>query len=201
MDRRSFCLLTLIILAGCGNTASDSSRTDAADTTSLHIPEASPAETDLAAAQAVIREYYDAIASRDYQRAYLLWGDSGRSSDQTFEEFRAGFRNTAAVDVRIGEPGRIEGAAGSLFIEIPVQIEAEQVSAGVQRFAGSYTLRRAVVEGASEAQMRWHIFAADISACPDTCPSLAEDSGGRLGCGSWSGKRSPGRSPLTQVKC
>ena len=50
-------------------------------------------------------------------------------------------------------------------------------------------------------QMRWHIFAADISACPDTCPSLAEDSGERLGCGSWSGKRSPGRSPLTQVKC
>jgi hypothetical protein len=176
MDRGPFCLLTLILLAGCGNTAADSSRTDAPDTTSLHVPEVSPAQMDLAAAQAVIREYYDAIASRDYQRAYLLWGDSGRSSDQTFEEFRAGFRNTAAVDVRVGEPGRIEGAAGSRFVVIPVQIEAEEVSEGVQRFAGSYTLRRAVVEGASEAQLRWHIFAADISACPDTCPSGAGDS-------------------------
>ena len=176
MDRRPFCLLTLILVAGCGNTASDSSRPDASDTTSLPIPEASPAEMDRAAAQAVIREYYNAIASGDYQRAWLLWGDSGRSSDQTFEEFRAGFRNTAAVDVRIGEPGRIEGAAGSRFVKIPVRIEAEHVSSGVQRFAGRYTLRRAVVEGASEAQMRWHIFAADIAACPDTCPGLADDS-------------------------
>lgn len=173
MERRPFCLLTLILLAGCGNTSSDSSRTDAPDTTSLHVPEVSP---DLAAAQMVIREYYNAIASHDYQRAYLLWGDSGRSSDQTFEEFRAGFRNTAAVDVRLGEPGRIEGAAGSRFVVIPVQIEAEEVSSGVQRFAGSYTLRRAVVDGASEAQMRWHIFAADIAACADTCPTVAGDS-------------------------
>jgi hypothetical protein len=75
----------------------------------------------------------------------------------------------------MGEPGRIEGAAGSRFVEIPVLIEAEAASAGVQRFAGSYTLRRAVVEGASEAQMLWHIFAADIAACSDTCPDLADD--------------------------
>lgn len=177
MDRRPFRLLTLTLLVACGNTASDSARTDAADTTSLDVPEESPVQLDQAAARAVIREYYDAIASHDYQRAWLLWGDSGRASDQTFEEFRAGFRNTATVDVRIGEPGRIEGAAGSRFVEIPVQIEAEDSSGGVQRFAGSYTLRRAVVEGASEAQLRWHIFSADIAVCPDACPSPADSSG------------------------
>jgi hypothetical protein len=117
------------------------------------------------AAAAVIRAYYDAIDSHEYTRAYLLWSDSGRSSNQTLDEFRAGFTTTASVEVRVGEPGAIEGAAGSRYIEIPVVVEARTTADSAQQFAGTYTLRRAVVDGATDAQRRWHIYSADIHTC------------------------------------
>ena len=111
----------------------------------------------------VITRYYNAIAARDYRRAYALWGDSGRSSGQTYEEFARGFENTATVTVEVGAPGRIEGAAGSQYVEVPVVIRATTRSGEQQRFEGTYTLRRSNVDGATPEQRRWHIHSADIS--------------------------------------
>src|SRR5690606_34794860 len=136
----------------------------------------SPTDAGPEGARAVIRDYYDAIDAGEYRRAYLLWGDSGRSSNQSFEEFRAGFENTASVDVNIGAPGRIEGAAGSRYIRIPVQIEAVTTTGAAQRFAGTYTLRRAVVDGATDAQAQWHLYSADIVLCRGECSVIASDS-------------------------
>jgi len=113
-------------------------------------------------AVAVIRDYYDAIDHGDYERAYRCWGNGGKASGQTFEEFRAGFANTASVAVEIGTPGRIEGAAGSRYIEIPVRITAHTRDGKEQRFDGSYALRRSVVEGSTPAQRRWHFHSAKI---------------------------------------
>jgi hypothetical protein len=162
---------SVFLLAACGdpgqgtedvgNTASTSQPADTGD--------ASPVADDVAAAVTVLRGYYAAIDAGEYERAYLLWGDSGRSSNQSLEEFRDGFGDTASTEVVVGEPGRVEGAAGSRFIEIPVEIVAVDRSGGTQRFAGSYVLRRVVVDGATEAQRRWHLFSADLAACPGEC--------------------------------
>lgn len=111
---------------------------------------------------AVIRRYYEAVNAGDYQAAYALWGDSGRSSGQSFEEFAAGYSDTESVQVEIGEPGRVEAAAGSRYIRIPVVLRARLKSGEEQRFEGTYTLRRAVVDGATEAQRRWHIDSAEL---------------------------------------
>ncbi|BAY48681.1 hypothetical protein SAMD00079811_63070 [Scytonema sp. HK-05] len=35
-----------------------------------------------------------------------------------------GFANTASVAVEVGEPGRLDGAAGSSYIKIPVSVTA-----------------------------------------------------------------------------
>lgn len=61
----------------------------------------------------IIGRYYAAIAERDYERAYHVWADSGAASGQTLESFADGFDETARVDVEVGDPGRVEGAAGS----------------------------------------------------------------------------------------
>ena len=119
---------------------------------------------DAAAAADVIRGYYDAIDARDYARAYGLWSDSGRASGQTLESFAAGFEGTASTGVEIGAPGRIEGAAGSRYVEIPVVIRATTTSGVQQRFAGSYTLRRSVVDGATAEQRAWRIHSASVRA-------------------------------------
>lgn len=169
MLRRS--LPILLLIAACDTNGDDGAR--ASDTGSTPVAagdtlsadgDTSTNGTDPAAAQAVIRDYYAAISAGDYRRAYMLWGDSGRRSEQTFEEFRAGFANTGSVDVSVGEPGRIEGAAGSRYITIPVEITDHAKSGGVQRFGGTYTLRRSVVDGATELQRRWHLYDSAITA-------------------------------------
>ena len=126
-------------------------------------PPAAPDSLGAPAAIDVLRRYYDAINARDYRTAFLLWGDSGRASGKTFDSFAQGYAETARVDLDVGTPGRIEGAAGSRFVEIPVSLRATLRSGAPQRYAGSYTLRRSVVDGASAALRRWHIHAARLN--------------------------------------
>jgi hypothetical protein len=123
-----------------------------------------PAEPSVADAVAVIREYYRAIDGLDYAHAWSLWSDGGRSSGQSPQQFADGFSNTAHVTVETGQPGDMEGAAGSRFIQVPVTIEALMRDGGTQRYAGTYTLRRAVVDGASPEQRAWRIASASLRA-------------------------------------
>jgi hypothetical protein len=124
---------------------------------------ASPAdEPGVDDAVAVVRDYYAAIAAGDFARAYGLWSDGGRSSGQTPEQFAAGFADTASIQVQPGEPGDVEGAAGSRYVEIPVSVSATQRDGSVRKYIGSYVLRRAVVDGASAEQRAWRIGSAEL---------------------------------------
>ena len=81
---------------------------------------------------------------------------------QTAGQFAGGFSDTAKVTVSTGEPGRVEGAAGSRYVTIPVAVEAVQADGSVRHYDGSYTLRRAVVDGATAEQRQWRISDADL---------------------------------------
>ena len=124
--------------------------------------DAAAAEPGVDDAVAVVHDYYAAIAARDFARAYGLWSDGGRSSGQTPEQFAGGFAGTASVEVQPGEPGDVEGAAGSRYVEIPVSVSATQRDGSVRRYIGSYVLRHAVVDGASAEQRAWRIGSAEL---------------------------------------
>lgn len=184
--RRCLCLVVLgLALAGCdreaGGDAAERVADDAGplDTAAASlpleasigassVPESEPPvqpsveSADAAAARQVIEDYYGAIDAQDYERAYGYWGDEGRASGQTYLQFVAGFAATADVTVEVGQVGRIEGAAGSRYVEVPVVVDARRDDGERQRFEGQYTLRRAVVEGASAAQRRWHLHEASL---------------------------------------
>lgn len=113
-------------------------------------------------AVAVLRDYYAAINRQDFQQAWSAWSDGGRSSGQTPQQFADGFAGTAQVALQVGAPGPMEGAAGSRYIEIPVTIDATQRDGSVRRYIGSYTLRRAMVDGATDVQRAWHIASASL---------------------------------------
>jgi hypothetical protein len=112
----------------------------------------------------VIETYYGAIRDRNYALAYHQWSDGGRSSGKTLDAFAAGFANTEDVQAVPGPPGRVEGAAGSRYLEVPVIVIAHTRSGATQRFRGSYTLRRTVVDGATEEQRQWHLYSASLVA-------------------------------------
>ncbi|NZA26454.1 hypothetical protein H0E84_08650 [Luteimonas sp. SJ-92] len=119
-------------------------------------------EPGAAGAVAVIRDYYAALAARDYPRAYALWSDGGRSSGQTPEQFADAFASTAELAVQVGDAGPVEGAAGSRYVEIPVSVTARGGDGAAIRQVGAYTLRRAVVDGASAEQRAWRIASAQL---------------------------------------
>lgn len=110
----------------------------------------------------VIRDYYAAINRGEFAQAQALWADDGRASGQTPQQFAAGFAETTGVSVELMPPGRIGGAAGSRFIEVPVALTASRRDGTQRRFVGAYTLRRAVVDGATPEQRAWRIASADL---------------------------------------
>lgn len=112
----------------------------------------------------VIRNYYSAIAHRAYKQAYLAWEGNGAASQQSFKQFKQGFANTASTAVEVGEPGRLDGAAGSVYIEIPVTVTAVTTNGTRQRFRGSYVLRRVNdVPGSTPEQRRWYLYSANLT--------------------------------------
>jgi hypothetical protein len=120
-------------------------------------------DTSQQAAVQVIRDYYDAINRRDYDRAYQYWANNGEASNQSFDQFKQGFSDTASVIVEVGEPSKVEGAAGSLYIEIPITLTAKTVNGSVQHFTGSYSLRRVNhVPGATLDQQMWNLYSAHL---------------------------------------
>jgi hypothetical protein len=109
-------------------------------------------------AVAIVKQYYAAIARRDFKSAYEHW----ETPTQSLDAFIDGFADTAAVRIETGLPSRIEGAAGSRYVDVPVTIVATTKAGQVQNFTGTYTLRRSVVDGATEAQHAWRIYRASI---------------------------------------
>lgn len=111
------------------------------------------------AAVAVLRDYFRLMGEREFVEAHKLWsGDE--LSDGAFADRFSRFRTYRG---EIGEPGRTEGAAGSLYIEVPVTITGTLNGGEDFRQTGSFTLRRAnEVPGATPEQLQWRIYKTDL---------------------------------------
>ena len=128
----------------------------------VYEPPDAPEEPGANEAVATVREYYAALDSGSFARAYRSWSGGGAATGQSPQQFADSFAGTAAQSVEFMTPGRIDAAAGSHYIEVPVMIEATRRDGSVQRYAGAYTLRRAVADGASAEQSAWRIVSADL---------------------------------------
>jgi hypothetical protein len=176
----TYCLVTLLAgFLGCGRDQS-AERAAVPDTARAHESSGVVASRDTAAiseapghggqsgsaaaAVSVVRDYFAAINSRNYQRAYAAWEGGGEASGQSFAAFRDGFSNTDSVTISVGAPSRIEGAAGSRYVNVPVRVTIRHRDGAVEHARRTYVLRRAVVPGASPAQRRWHIYSSQVAA-------------------------------------
>jgi len=114
-------------------------------------------------AAAVVQAYYAAIDRGDFDAAYALWDRDGAASHQTLAQFKRGFAETATTAVETGAPTNGEGAAGSVYIDVPVTVTATLKDGTKQRFTGTYTLRRVNdVPGATPEQLSWHLASATL---------------------------------------
>jgi hypothetical protein len=87
----------------------------------------------------LIESYVNALNRHEYARAYGYW-EAG-SDVGPFADFEAGFAGTQVITLTTGAILG-EGAAGSLFYNVPVILETATTT-GPQVFAGCYVLRLA----------------------------------------------------------
>ena len=163
MTKTWLCCGLVVVILGCGRSE------PGAGTATRQPPEPDSREAPVDTlrepandeAAGVIRAYYDAINARRYADAYVLWSGRGEQSGQTVESFTVGFAQTDSVRADIGAPSDMEAAAGSRYITVPVRLMAYE-GRRTQSYEGSYTLRRAVVDGATAEQRQWRITGAAI---------------------------------------
>ena len=107
----------------------------------------------------VVQQYGILLHERKFADARALWDRGGDASGMSATQFIAAFARYADIDALVGAPSRPEGAAGSSYVTVPLQLYGTLAATG-KRFnlIGPVTLRRVNdVDGAPPEQCRWHI--------------------------------------------
>ncbi|WP_114228517.1 MULTISPECIES: hypothetical protein [Sphingomonas] len=128
------------------------------------VSEAPFTATSAQGAANVVQTYFALIEARKYAQAHQLWGPSSDLADATFA---APYRQYREYHAEVGKPGDIEGAAGSLYVEVPVRVYGVTVKGEKFEEPGTVTLRRVNdVDGSTAEQRRWHIAKIDLPPSP-----------------------------------
>lgn len=91
-------------------------------------------------AAAVLQTYYALIEEANYGEAFHL--REQRPDGPTEEQFAASFKDYAEYHANIGRPSEVQGAAGSLYVEVPVQTYGRYKDGKPFSSAGTVALRR-----------------------------------------------------------
>jgi hypothetical protein len=109
------------------------------------------------AAGQVVQSFGALIEQNRWSEANALWGDPA-----TAAKFHASLSDVADLHLEIGNPGDLEGAAGSIYVTVPAIFYGDLKSGQQFRRSADVILRRVNdVPGSTEAQRRWHIERID----------------------------------------
>ena len=95
---------------------------------------------DRSTAEAVVTSYYNAINRHEYARAFSYYG--GDAALPNYDRWERGYEDTLVVEVRFGEVTE-EGAAGSVYYNVPVKLDVETTEGRHRYFLGCYVVRLA----------------------------------------------------------
>ena len=102
-----------------------------------------------------------------FAEARRLWSDDGRASGLMEREFVAAYDKYAEIHSEVGSPGRMEGAAGSVYVDIPFRLYGTLKTGKPFNLVGPVTLKRVNdVPGSTEEQRRWHIHRSGLKPRP-----------------------------------
>lgn len=114
-----------------------------------------------------LRAYCDYLANKKFSEAYAMWSDRGRASGLSREEFTARLVKYRSFDCYLGTPGGMEGAAGSVYVEIPLKVSGYLTDGRPFTREGPVTMRRVNdVPGSTEEQRQWHIQSSALEDVP-----------------------------------
>jgi hypothetical protein len=106
-----------------------------------------------AAAEELVRGFARLLNSGRAAEAYMLLGPSAPPR-KSFDEDFSRIRN---LQVTVGDAGDQEGAAGSIYVSVPLTVSGSVDGNHVSRSEKAVLRRVNDVPGSTEAQRHWHI--------------------------------------------
>ena len=105
------------------------------------------------AAGQIVQSFGALVEQGRWGEAEALWGDTA-----TAARFTADLKRNRESHLEVGKPGLAEGAAGSIYVTVPVILYGKNKGGADFRRAAEAIIRRVNdVPGSTEAQRRWHI--------------------------------------------
>ena len=169
-------LVLALALAGCGSerspeaprpTAAASREPTPWPSASIAVRDHTPPELTPAAekgekgARNLLLAWASAMEDRAFGAAYDLFGAHAERTGMSASAYAAEFASYRTVTVAISE-GTVEGACGSLYYEVPVTLTGTTQAGATYVRDGTIVLRRVNdVDGATPAQLRWHLDRLD----------------------------------------
>ncbi|MEM5517809.1 hypothetical protein WNY37_12700 [Henriciella sp. AS95] len=119
-------------------------------------------EVDAGKPEDTLETWADALEARDWETARQVWGQNGEASGMAPEEFERAYEKYKTIEID-AEPGRQEGAAGTVYYEAQVTMSGELQNGDAYRMEGPVLLSRVNnVPGASMEDRMWHIESIDL---------------------------------------
>ena len=84
----------------------------------------------------VLQTYGALLEERKFGQAWALWGSGGEASGLTRDQFAAAYAKYGEIHAEVGKPGLTEGAAGSIYIEVPFRLYGSLTSGGASTWSG-----------------------------------------------------------------
>lgn len=127
------------------------------------LPEAPFTPESPQAAADLVQRYAALLEARKFDEAYASWGNGGNASGMSAADFARSFDKYSEVHAQVGGPSAAEGAAGSVYVTVPLQLYGRLKAGGTFNLIGRVTLRRVNdVPGATPSQLKWHIEQSDL---------------------------------------
>jgi hypothetical protein len=121
-------------------------------------PTIDPKSTE--AAEELVRSFARLLNTGNFNEAYMLLGPSAPPRAQ----FDRDFSRYTDVHVTQGAAGDQEGAAGSIYLSVPLTVSGTTDGREVTRSATAILRRVNDVPGSTEAERHWHIERIDWNA-------------------------------------
>lgn len=129
---------------------------------SLLEPRTPPEASSPQAAATIVETYFGLIDEKATARADALWRDAAAAS-----AFRDELARLGMPRIEVDAPGDVEGAAGSMYVTVPVRFQPTSVPGNSRPRHGEVVLRRANdVPGSTAEQRRWRIERIDVAMTP-----------------------------------
>ncbi|NUQ17479.1 MAG: hypothetical protein HOP95_03345 [Sphingomonas sp.] len=101
----------------------------------------------------LVHSFIELLNQRKFDEAYMLLGPGAPPRT----DFDKQFTRFADLKVTAGAPGDQEGAAGSIYLSIPLTLTGTADGKNASRSATAILRRVNDVPGSTEAQRHWHI--------------------------------------------